>query len=71
MGGHLWLSSRPGWEPLGLLLPPSASHRSRAQKQRVVLTLGLPMTHLKQRQGCCPSLRGPKGAGAGRRQGRP
>lgn len=70
VGGNLAGSpAGSGWEPLGLLLPPSASHSSTAQKQMVVLTLGLPVTHLKQRQGCCPSGRGPNGAGEGRRQG--
>ncbi|KAB1277254.1 hypothetical protein Cadr_000005740 [Camelus dromedarius] len=76
IGGNLWLFHRPWicllacWLLACSSLPPSASHPSMAQKQMVVLALGLPMTHLKQSQGCCPSPRGPSRAGREGRQGR-
>ena len=69
MGGISGSAAGPGSQPLGLLLPPSASHPSMAQKQMMVLALGLPMTRLKQSQGCRPSPRGPSGAGKGRKAG--
>lgn len=59
--GSLAGSDRSLWVCSSFPLP----HPSIVQKQMVVLTLGLPMTHLKQRQSCCPSTGSLMGQGKG------